>query len=171
MKNWKTPQEKFWAESFGNSYIKRNASDELHAANLNLFSKIVSNFSVDPKTVFELGANIGMNIRALSELLPSSEFGAVEINSAACNELRKLNCKVFEGSILEFQSEEKFDFVFTKGVLIHINPECVTQVYEMMYEISNKYILVAEYYNPSPVTVTYRGEVDRLFKETSLAKC
>ena len=164
MENWKTPQEKFWAETFGKEYIERNNSRNLHAANLNLFSKIATNFSIQPKTVFELGANIGMNIRALSELLPGSEFSAIEINPTACTELRKLNCQVYEGSILEFQTQKKFDLVFTKGVLIHLNPDEINKVYDLMYEISTKYLIVAEYYNPSPVSVTYRGETDRLFK-------
>ena len=38
------------------------------------------------------------------------------------------------------------------------------QVYEKLYQSSEKYILIAEYYNPSPVTINYRGHSDRLFK-------
>jgi spore coat polysaccharide biosynthesis protein SpsF len=33
-----------------------------------------------------------------------------------------------------------------------------------MHELSNKYILVAEYYNPTPVEVPYRGYSGKLFK-------
>ena len=51
-----------------------------------------------------------------------------------------------------------------KGVLIHINPDMLHQVYEILYKLTNRYLLVAEYYNPTPVTVTYRGNVDKLFK-------
>ena len=29
---------------------------------------------------------------------------------------------------------------------------------------SNRYILIGEYYNPTPVTINYRGHDDRLFK-------
>ena len=29
---------------------------------------------------------------------------------------------------------------------------------------SKKYILICEYYNPSPTTISYRGHSDRLFK-------
>lgn len=49
-------------------------------------------------------------------------------------------------------------------VLIHINPDMLTSVYEKLYECSNKYILIAEYYNPTPVNVSYRGHEERLFK-------
>ena len=34
----------------------------------------------------------------------------------------------------------------------------------MLYRASNRYILVSEYYNPSPVDIPYRGHTDRLFK-------
>jgi len=33
-----------------------------------------------------------------------------------------------------------------------------------MYRSSRRLILVAEYYNPTPVAVPYRGHTDRLFK-------
>ena len=49
-------------------------------------------------------------------------------------------------------------------MLIHINPESLNKVYENLYNMTSKYILVADYYNPSPVMVEYRGHKDRLFK-------
>jgi len=51
-----------------------------------------------------------------------------------------------------------------KGVLIHINPNMLQKVYEQLYNSSEKFILIAEYYNPTPVTLNYRGHEDRLFK-------
>ena len=71
---------------------------------------------------------------------------------------------VFNGSIFNFPVVTKFDLSLIKGVLIHINPDMLNKVYEKLYEASNKYILVCEYYNPSPVKVSYRGHKDRLFK-------
>lgn len=50
------------------------------------------------------------------------------------------------------------------GVLIHINPNELKTVYEKLYTSSKKYILIAEYYNPSPVEIPYRGNKERLFK-------
>jgi pseudaminic acid biosynthesis-associated methylase len=37
-------------------------------------------------------------------------------------------------------------------------------VYEKMYLASSRYILVCEYYNTTPVAITYQGHTDRLFK-------
>ena len=50
------------------------------------------------------------------------------------------------------------------GVFIHINPNYLINVYENLVNGSNRYVLVAEYYNPAPTKITYRGNEDRLFK-------
>ena len=54
--------------------------------------------------------------------------------------------------------------VLTKGVLIHMNPDSLACVYDLIYKTAGRYICIAEYYNPKPVNVDYRGHKDRLFK-------
>jgi pseudaminic acid biosynthesis-associated methylase len=49
-------------------------------------------------------------------------------------------------------------------VFIHLNPDYLPQAYDRLYAASTRFILVAEYYNPAPVTIPYRGHTDRLFK-------
>ncbi len=162
---YKTEQEKFWAGEFGNEYISRNKSEEYLASNLNFFSKAFNQLG-KPNSIIEFGANVGMNLRAIKLLFPNIELSGIEINKTASEELSDLIGKdnVFNGSIFDFTPTKRFDISFIKGVLIHINPEMLSTVYEKLYQSSNKYILVAEYYNPSPVTVSYRGHKDRLFK-------
>lgn len=164
MNEYKTDQEKFWATEFGAQYIERNVSLDLYAANLNLFSNIISQMTATCSSVLELGANIGMNVGPISQLLPETEYTAVEINPQACKQLALTGCNVIQGSILDFKSDNLFDLTFTKGVLIHINPHELDSVYRVLYENSKKYILVAEYYNSTPVSIHYRGHEDRLFK-------
>ena len=36
--------------------------------------------------------------------------------------------------------------------------------YDKLVGSSGRYLLVAEYYNPAPVAIPYRGHTDRLFK-------
>ena len=48
--------------------------------------------------------------------------------------------------------------------LIHINPNKLSIVYQKLYDYSKKFVLIAEYYNPTPIKINYRGEEDRLFK-------
>ena len=48
--------------------------------------------------------------------------------------------------------------------MIHISPDHLQTVYENLFQSSKKYIVVAEYYNPVPVSVSYRGHSEKLFK-------
>lgn len=163
--NFKTEQEKFWAGDFGDNYISRNNSDEILASNLNFFSKAFYQIG-RPNSLIEFGANIGMNLRAIKLLFPKIDLFGIEINKTAAEKLARHigKGKVFNGSIFDYFPNQKFDVSLIKGVLIHINPDLLNDVYSKLYESSSKYILICEYYNPSPVNVNYRGHSDKLFK-------
>jgi pseudaminic acid biosynthesis-associated methylase len=162
---FKTEQEEFWAGDFGNDYIQRNKEDQLVANNLNLFTNAL-NKTQGLKTCIEFGANIGMNIKALRILFPSLNFTAVEINKTACKSLSSLIGfkNVHEKSILDFESKDHYDLTIIKTVLIHINPNELAKVYQSLYSCSKRYILIAEYFNPLPIEVNYRGHSGKLFK-------
>ena len=161
---YKTEQELFWAGSFGTEYISRNNDDKLISSNIAFFYEIFKH-TKDIDSVLEFGANIGMNIIPIKRLLPEAEIAAIEINKDACTELGRIpSLQVYNESILEFIPDKKYDFVFTKGVLIHINPDELDAVYQKLYETSSKYICIAEYYSASPVSLPYRGYENRLFK-------
>lgn len=162
---FKTDQENFWAGNFGTDYIDRNEGSQLLASNLEFFVNALKS-TQNVKSCIEFGANIGMNIKALKLLYPKQEHHAVEINSDAVVDLKKVvpSENIFEGSIFDFNPEVVCDLAIIKGVLIHINPNELNNVYDKLVESCGKYLLVAEYYNPSPVTIPYRGHNDRLFK-------
>jgi spore coat polysaccharide biosynthesis protein SpsF len=163
--NFKTEQEAFWAGAFGDEYINRNKSEEYLASNLNFFSKAFNQIG-RPNSLIEFGANVGMNLRAIKLLFPKIDLFGIEINKTASEELATYLGKdnFFNGSIFDYQPNKKFDVSLIKGVLIHINPDMLDEVYSKLYKSSNKYILICEYYNPSPVAINYRGHNDRLFK-------
>lgn len=162
--NYKTEQEKFWSGEFGNEYIERNQGKIGIASNTALFSKIL-NSTNSISSVIEFGANIGLNLEAINRLLPEARLSAIEINEKAVEQLKKNgNVKIYHTSILDFQCDEKSDLVLIKGVLIHINPNELDNVYKLLYNTSNRYICIAEYYNPSPVEVKYHGHEKKLFK-------
>lgn len=161
---YKTEQEKFWAGDFGDAYSKRNTGEEAIAADTAFFSNVLSR-SRGVKSAIEFGANIGINLKAIKRLLPNISLAAIEINTSAVRELERIeDLKVFPQSILDFEVADKYDLVIIKGVLIHINPDELPRVYDKLYQSSRKYILIAEYYNPTPVEVNYRGHTNRLFK-------
>jgi len=165
MNKYKTEQEEFWATKFGDDYIDRNQGDTLLASNLNFFTKAFSRAG-KIKSCIEFGANIGMNLKTLKLLYPKIKLQGIEINNEACEELEKIigHKNVFKGSIFDVTLNEPADLTLIKGVLIHINPEMLDLVYQKLYDMSKKYILIAEYYNPTPVAIKYRGHEDKLFK-------
>jgi len=160
-----TEQENFWAGQFGSDYILRNQGQNLLASNLNFFTKAF-NQAGKISSCIEFGANIGMNLKSLQLLYPEIELQGVEINEVACKELQGLigGKNAHHSTIFDFHATKQFDVSLIKGVLIHINPDKLALVYQQLYKSSSRYILIAEYYNPSPVAISYRGHQDRLFK-------
>lgn len=113
----------------------------------------------------EYGCNIGLNLKALKGLNPGLSLSGIEINEDAAKAAAALGvADIVHGTILDPGPLEPVDLTFTVGVLIHINPEDLKTVYKRLVEHSNRYVLVAEYYNRSPVSIPYRGHSERLFK-------
>ncbi len=159
-----TEQEEFWLGDFGDKYIDRNRNKELLASNISLFKSILSRTG-KIYSVLEFGCNIGMNLKSIKSLLPEVKLVGIEINKKAVDELRSSGiAKVIHGSVLDVEIDRSFDLTLVKTVLIHINPEKLDKVYSRLYEFSDKYICIAEYYNPLPVEINYRGHNDKLFK-------
>ena len=148
-----TPQEEFWAGQFGTDYITRNQSEQLLAANLAFFSRVLERTGKIVSCV-ELGANVGMNLMALRMLVRSLRITGVEITPDAARELGKLigEANVIEGSLFDCDPRAA-ELAFTKGVLIHINPDMLPTAYDRLYAASKRFVLVAEYYNPAPVSI------------------
>ena len=157
-------QREFWSGEFGDEYTIRNNSNELVGSNVALFSSAFKRVSSSPKSMLEVGANRGLNIVALKHLFPNCEFSAVEINPSAFQELVKLDVEGTNSSFQDFNSAKKYEVVFFKGVLIHLNPESLQEVYQKAASLSLKYVLMIEYFNPTPVEVSYRGHSGKLFK-------
>jgi pseudaminic acid biosynthesis-associated methylase len=162
---FKTEQEEFWVGQFGKEYCDRNRGEHLVGSNVALFASMFARCA-RVNSLIEFGSNIGLNLQALRRLVPSMELDAIEINDDAVRALAEWGGanKVHHGSILDFEPARTWDVALIKGVLIHINPDCLQRVYELLYRASSRYIMVAEYYNPTPVEVVYRGHKSRLFK-------
>jgi spore coat polysaccharide biosynthesis protein SpsF len=159
-------QEEFWAGEFGDEYCRRNHGDARVAANVAFFSRALAK-AAPVRTVLEAGANIGLNLRALKQLAPKAVLSAIEINHQAVDAMRASGCadEIFRQSLLTFEpGGRRWDLVFTKGVLIHLAPDQLSRAYRLLVEASARYLMIAEYYNPTPVEVSYRGHAERLFK-------
>ena len=164
---YKTEQEAFWAGEFGNDYTDRNDDQNKYLpSDTYLFSRILKN-TYGIKSVIEFGSNIGYNLVAIKRLLPILDISAVEINSKAVEILKNRfanNIRIYNQSILDFYVDYKRDMALVKGVLILFNPDELKVVYQKLYESTQKYVIICEYYNPCPVEVNYRGNTGKLFK-------
>jgi spore coat polysaccharide biosynthesis protein SpsF len=158
-------QEALWAGSFGDDYIQRNDRNNPRWNSAAFFARNLSRTG-GVRSILEFGPNVGSNLDSIHRLLPQVELHAVEINPTAAERLRGLGflAEVHQGSALDFQPARTYDLTFTKGVLIHMNPDDLPSMYDVMHAASSRYILLAEYYNPTPVAVPYRGHGNQLFK-------
>lgn len=158
------PQEQLWSGSFGADYIARNAGPVIAASALGFLARCLAK-APGVRSVIELGANIGINLDGLAHLYPEATQMAVEINPQACKVLRKKPRDVEQCSLLDFKPNGRlWDLVLVKGVLIHIAPEDLPRAYAVINKCARRYVLIAEYFNPTPVAVTYRGNEHALWK-------
>lgn len=156
-------QEVAWSGEHGNDYNRRAPGNE--EANYHLFKKALYSAG-QISTILELGAGQGANIRALERLYPGAQLVAVELNQHAAQVLGSTTkcARVINSSVLDWEPDGTWDLVLTKGLLIHIHPDEMCMAYEVIHRAARRWILLAEYYNPSPVNVIYRGRDDLLWK-------
>lgn len=160
----------FWSGDFGDSYASRNVGRV--EANIAFFSRVLPEHLITAtktriKSAVELGCGTGENLMALWKMIPSVSLFGIEVNESSADK-----CKVgtiTRGSFLTKKILPR-DLSFTKGVLIHIAPPDLPLAYEKLYEASRKYILIAEYHNPTPVEVGYRGHRGKLWKRDFAAE-
>ncbi len=158
-------QQNFWKKTYAADYIKKNSSFEKKLG-VECWEEMLKRTDAI-NSIIECGCNIGRNINFLNEVLPNADKSVIEINETAYNVVTSnFNLKkTFNGSIVASNfRESEFDLVYVMGVLIHIHPDDLLANMQKMYEYSNKYILIGEYFNRTPVMIEYQGEKDRLFK-------
>jgi pseudaminic acid biosynthesis-associated methylase len=165
-----TPQVDFWSGEFGNAYVDRNdASPEQMRARVALWSDILGHTLVAPPTsILEVGANLGINLRAL-RVLTGARLYALEPNDKARGILvqdgivAKEDVRGGMASSIDLPTNA-VDFAFTSGVLIHIHPDHLAASLAEIYRCSSRWIACIEYFSDKAEMIPYRGYDDRLFK-------
>jgi pseudaminic acid biosynthesis-associated methylase len=157
--------EEFWSGPFGDAYTDRNKINM--AATVAFFARALDKAD-GVESVLELGANAGHNLLAIKRSWPNARTMGVEINSSAFARLKN-NCDyAIQASLLDgpfYQQDETLsDLVFTKGVLIHIDPDDLPVAYGVIYNNARRYILLSEYFAREPTPVTYRGHEGKLWR-------
>ena len=163
----KTEQEKFWEDEYAKDYIKKNQSFD-NSLGADAWLAMMSSITKKPiNNYLECGCNIGRNIDQLKLAMPSLVPSIIEISKPAFDYVTSHHNfeHAFNGAILDSKlPNSHFDLVFTMGVLIHINPEQLIDHLRHMFDYSNKYVLIGEYFNRTPISIEYQGQKDRLFK-------
>lgn len=159
-----------WAGEFGTEYTARNvASDEALRIRTSMWGRIAQAFAGDPpKTILEVGCNLGLNLRVMPRLL-GAELSAIEPNAAA-------RARVLADGVLPAErlyegfgdkiplADGAVEMAFTSGVLIHVDPSRLPATMDEIHRVSSKYVLCSEYFSPRPEMLTYRGHDGLLFK-------
>ena len=158
-------QENLWQGQFGDDYNERNTEEQLLTGKLAFFAMALRR-AQNVQSVLEFGCNIGLNLQSIQQLLPSAELHGIEINDAAHRALIARLPKVtsHKMSFMDYEPDRKFDLVFTFNVLIHVAPDSLPHVFDRIQQASGQYVMMVEYYNPEPTTISYRNQEGQLFK-------
>ena len=159
-----------WRGEFGDAYGGRNEADEaMIAARTAMWTRILRPLADHPpQSILEIGANIGLNLRALAGLT-TARLMALEPNSRARRRL------VDDGVVSPDHAHDgaadniplddgAVDMAFTSGVLIHIAPDDLAASCAEIHRVSSRYIACVEYFADTPQEVRYRGHDGLLFK-------
>ena len=165
-----TTQLDAWRGEFGDRYIDRNETlTEVLRMRTRMWAEMLKGtYGVEPESILEVGCNIGLNLRAIDRLSAATLY-AVEPNAKARQRVIDDRVMAAErlhnatGQNLPFSAGE-IDMVFSAGVLIHVHPDDLGAVADEMHRVSNRWILVAEYFSTKPESIPYRGRNDLLFK-------
>ncbi len=159
-----------WKGEFGDDYLTRNRATEEAVDNVaRAFTEIFAHMKDSPPaSILEVGANIGINLRALTRLTDAQLF-AVEPNARAREQLVVDKVvpgdRAFDAMATKLPLDDgAADLVFTSGVLIHVPPENLETAYGEMHRVAARYVLSLEYFSQAPVSIPYRGHEGLLFK-------
>jgi pseudaminic acid biosynthesis-associated methylase len=159
-------QINFWKNVYTDEYIKRNSDFDLRLG-IEAWRTITKKITEPISYFLECGSNIGRNINILNHVYPDASKSIIEVAEKPyqiVTSTYRLEHS-FNGPLIESKFPDNiFDFVFTNSVLIHIHPDELLANMQKMYNYSNKYILISEYFNRTPTMIEYRGELNKLFK-------
>lgn len=168
----KTKQSEAWAGEFGNEYTARNMPDAKTREILSRFwAKALLKIDGWPycdesvKRVLEVGAGSGANLEAMAVHLECAKMVGADINPEAYKALiqNRLVETALHCNFLDVELED-FDLVVCRGVLIHIEAGQLAKAYARLYNASNRYIILAEYYSRTPQEIIYRGQAGLCWK-------
>lgn len=150
-----------WTGDFGNDYTQRQA--DTFSPRKQMWHMVLPRH-VD--SILEVGANIGANLSAISQL-STAELYATEPNELARQTLleKDICYQVTNDRADNLRaSDNSIDLVFTSGVLIHIPPDQLQASMKEIHRVARRWIICAEYFSPSEEMIPYRGHDNALWR-------
>lgn len=136
--------------------IARTELNELFLDSLNRDSRIL-----------EIGANVGTQLEALRQMGFDDLLG-IELLDYAVERAReeRPDTPIYFGEAgnLPFE-DDKFDLIFTSGVLIHIPEERLVSTLQEITRCTRQYVWGYEYFADERTEITYRGQEGMLWKD------
>jgi len=149
-----------WKGDFGDAYTARQPDST--ADREVMWRRVLRSVQPKPKSVLEVGANRGLNLKAWPY---GGRLCGLEPNETAASLLQESGFGVVEGSAVSIAADkESFDLVFTCGVLIHIPPVELFRACREIHWVSKRHILAIEYFAAEPEEKEYRGQGGMLWK-------
>ena len=160
-----------WRGQFGDDYIGRNETDPSQlAARKKMWERVLAPIESrrQPGSILEVGANIGLNLRALSDVTSAALYG-LEPNATALQRMVDdavvPQARALEGSAQAIPlADGAVEMAFTCGVMIHIHPDDLAAACQEMSRVTTRYIACIEYFDAAPRSIEYRNRDDLLFK-------
>ena len=156
--------EALWGGRFGDQYSERN--DNLFP-NREPFWRHVFTL-VKAESVLEIGCNVGSNLQWIAKHLPGGRLSGIDINRQALERAKQRlpGAELLLGSASKLPFPDgSIDFVFTTGLLIHLESEMLPRVMAEAVRCSRRYVLCGEYFADTRIEVPYRGQEGALFKD------
>ena len=148
-----------WSGDFGNDYTKRN--QVAWRMRIPFWRRIIEQ-STTARSAFEMGANAGWNLSAIQWVNRDMTLTGNDINDQAAQQARDAGLHV--ETRIDFPNMPRAELVFTAGVLIHIEPEHLTEVMRALVEKSYRWVLAIEYAAGIETQVEYRGHTEKCWK-------
>lgn len=148
-------QSDLWKGEFGDAYHERNVL----TVRCDFWYAVLGGHMMYIKSVLEVGAGKGDNLISIRNLSPWAflRLTGVDINEDACEAMEDEKIVAIQGAFPHFELDNRYDLVLTRGFLIHVPPADIDAALEKIYTLSNRYIVIAEYYSPARRAISYRG--------------
>jgi len=168
-----------WRGDFGREYWKRNPKtieemDDMYESRYGVTRTWMNEQSVTglpwDMWICEVGCGIGLQLESLQRMWFANLVGIdpnIEAIQSAMHRTEGIHFAVRDCFDIPpvVPLMQKFDMVFTSGVLIHIPPERFMEAVNSIYNATSRYIWGFEYWSESPKEIRYHDCEGMLWKD------